>query len=128
MKRPDLEGLRVRLAGNDGVYLVDQGQKRLILSPNSYNRLFMTWSNIHVDLDVEMIDSGPVMDANAFLFKHFDSPKVFLYDTGKKRWIMSPASMTRYQFDWSKVQIYSSPLASNGWPDGPNISATGRPD
>jgi hypothetical protein len=128
MKRPDLEGLRVRLAGNDAVYLIDQGQKRHIHDPTSYGNLFRTWDNIHVDLDVEAIDSGLPIDAGAFLFRCYDSPKVFLYDAGRKRWIQSPATMDRYQFNWDRIQVFHIPLKDIAWPDGPVISATGRPD
>ncbi len=133
MNRTDLEGLRVRMAGTDAVYLIDKGQKRHI-SYDSYVGIFRDWNNIHVDLDVEAIDSGPDL-VGAFLFQCVGDPqpqaekaKVFLYDTGKKRHVGSPAAMDRFQFDWSKIHKYNIILSMVSWPDGPEITKTGRPD
>ena len=127
-KRIDLDGLRFRMPGEDAVYLVDQGQKRHIADPFVYSALFKDWQNIHLDIDIAAIDSGPEIDHSAFLFKCFDSPKVFLFDKGTKRHVANPAVMGRFQFDWNKIQRWNSPLSSIGWPDGPALIKTGRPD
>jgi transposase len=52
--------------------------------------------------------------------------KVFLRDSlgGNyvKRWITSPATMDRFQFDWGKINHWNVPLSAIGYPDGPDIS------
>jgi hypothetical protein len=127
-KRIDLDGLRFRMPGDDAVYLIDQGQKRHIADPFVYNALFRDWQNIHLDIDIASIDTGPAIDDSAFLFKCFDSAKVFLFDQGKKRHVATTAVMERFQFNWDQVQRYNSPLSSIGWPDGVELTKTGRPD
>jgi len=126
--RTDLDGLRFRKPGEDTVYVIDQGKKRGIPNPGVYDALFKTWDNIHLDIDINAIDDGPAVDQTAILFRCYDNPKVFLFDNGKKRWIESPAVMDRFQFNWNSIHVWNTPLSAIGYPDGPTITKTGRPD
>jgi hypothetical protein len=130
--RPDLDGLRIRMPGDDTVWVIDRGKKRGIPSPAVYNGLFSTWENIHLDLDVASIETGDVIPETAILFKCTDSPKVFLLDgispNQTKRHIASPAVMARFQFSWNRIHVWNAPIASISYPDGPQITKTGRPD
>jgi len=141
--RADLDGLRVRMPGSDAVYLIDQGMKRWIPSPAAYERLFRNWGNIHLDLHLDLIDSGSDFCDGVALLKCdvayspsgalMQGPLIVLSDSlyqtnpTNLRWIASPAVMERYQFDWSKVQQ---------WPSGgrilylvePSLTKEGRPD
>jgi len=116
------------MPGQDAVYVVDQGKKRGIPSAFTYEQLFRSWNNIHLDIDIEDIDTAPNLDMNSCLFKCFDDYAVFLLDNGKKRHIVSPAVMDRFEFDWKKVHIWNVSLKVLGIPDGPEICMTGRPD
>jgi len=122
--RSDLDGLRVRMPGTDTVYLIDQGKKRGIPNPQVYNALFRTWDNIHLDIDIDAITTGKVIDVNAILYKILSDPSVFLYEYGTRRLIKSPAVMDRYQFDSNRIYVFPSIV----FPDGPEITKTGRPD
>jgi hypothetical protein len=132
MLRKDLDGLRIRMPGQDGVYLIDQGKKRGIPSIQLYNQLFKTWDNIHLDLDIEEIDTGENLPTTAVLFRCVDDPRVFFLDgcppNQIKRHIFSPAVMDRFQFDWTKVHVWYVSIDAIKYPDGPEITRAGRPD
>ncbi len=120
------------MPGADAVSVIDDGKKRHIPDPFVYNELFSTWSNIHLDVDINDIDTGAQIPQTALLFRTYDSPKVFLLDGTPpnlvKRWIVSPAVMDRFQFNWGRIHLWNVPLAVIGIPDGSNITQTGRPD
>lgn len=130
--REDLDGLRVRMPGRNSVYVIDRGRKRGIPSPPVYDELFRTWDNIHLDLDLNDIETGDPIPENACLFRCLDDPKVFLLDEkdGKpiKRHVANPAVMERFQFAWGRVHRFNVPLDVLNIADGPEITATGRPD
>jgi hypothetical protein len=132
VQRPDLDGLRLRMPGNDTVWMMDQGKKRGIPSVQVYNELFSTWDNIHLDLNVDGIDTGSSLSSTACLFRCFDSGKVFLLDGTSpnfiKRHIASPDVMSRFQFSWNKVHVWNVSINVLQFPDGPAITKTGRPD
>lgn len=127
--RVDIRGLRVQLPGNTAIYLIDTtGKKRHIPNPQVYNAIFKNWEGIIQDLDVNDIENGPPLSANAILFKCIDSPNVYLLDSGAtpssyvKRHIANPAVMDRWNFDWNKVHVWNVPLSSIGYPDGSPIT------
>jgi len=128
--RTDLDGLRIRMPGNDAVYLMDKGKKRHIPNPAVYNELFRNWDNIHLDLD--KIDTGAPLPETAILFRCVDDPKVFLLDGAPphqvKRHIANPSVMDRFQFNWSKIHVWNVPLSAIGFPDGDTLTKVGRPD
>src|SRR5271166_5778124 len=98
-KRPDLDGLRFRMPGDDTVWLIDQGQRRGIVN-EAYLAVFRNWNNIHLDIDVAGIDSGPDLDRNTILFRCHDDDRTFLLDRRTKRHVHSPPVMERFQFDY----------------------------
>ena len=136
--RPDLNGLRVQQYGDPDIYLIDEGLRRRIPSPAVMAQLFTLgayWaykydpaaSSVILDLYVNEIDTGAQIPDDCILFMASDSPKVFLrdHDAGGsqiKRWITSPAAMTRFQFDWGNINHWNVPLGDIGLPDGPVIS------
>jgi hypothetical protein len=121
--RSDLDGLRFRMPGSDIVYLIDQGKKRGIPTAQVYETLFKNWDNIHKDIDIDAIDRGDDIDEAAFIFRFTNGPKVFLYEYGMMRHIVSPAVMERYQFRSPPYIIPPMQLKL-----GPEITQTGRPD
>lgn len=128
--REDLEGLKVRMPGTHTVYLIDQGKKRAIDSSELYWGLFSTMENIHLDLDVDEIESGEPIPEEAILFRCYDSPKVFLLDKAPdfvKRHVANPQVMSRYEFAWSRIHVWNVPLNVINIPDGVRLTKTGIP-
>jgi hypothetical protein len=119
--RPDLNGLRLKSVNDPKVYLIDQGTKRWIPNPSTYNNLFRDWTTIVVDIDVDEILTGAPLTDGAFLARAGTSAPVYLIDQGTKRWILNPPTMEKYDFDWGKVKEVDAVLI-NALPNGPNIS------
>ncbi len=136
--RPDLTGLRVQQYGDPNVYLIDQGLRRWIPTPEVMGRRFTLGTGVVyrydaaapgviLDLHVNQMDAGLQLPEECVMFQASDSPQVFLldHDAGGnqiKRWITSAAAMDRFQFDWAKIKRWNVPLAKLGLPDGPEIS------
>ena len=122
--RHDLDGLRLAKPGDPTIYLMDQGRKRGITDPMTYNGLFRDWNTVVQDVDVNEIDNGPVVDPRNILVQGYGEATIYLLDQGKKRGITSPATMDRYDFSWYKVhhvpvallqQINDGPVIA--WPE-----------
>lgn len=120
--RPDLSGLRVRSPNTAPIYVIDpDGYRRWIPNPDTYNNLFRDWTSVVVDLGTNLIAAGPALDDGAFLARAPGTAPVYLVSNGQKRWIVSPATMDKYWFDWSKIR--DVPLSAlNAIPTGPSWS------
>lgn len=119
--RPDLNGVRMKSPDNPMVYMVDQGKKRWIPNPSTYNNLFRDWTSIVVDIDVNEVPTGPQISDGAILARAGGTAPVYLVDQGMKRWIISPATMDKYDFDWGKIKVVE-PIVLGALPSGPDIS------
>jgi hypothetical protein len=119
--RTELNGVRVKAPNNPMVYLVDQGYKRWIPNPSTYNNLFRDWTTIVVDIDVDAIPTGAQISDGAILARAVNTAPVYLIDQGVKRWIVSPAAMDKYDFDWGKIKVVDS-VVIDALPRGPDIS------
>jgi hypothetical protein len=105
--RVDLNGYRLRKTFKDApIYLIDEGAKRHIADPPTYDALFRDWDGIVSDIDIDDIDDGPQIEPGTMLFRVNDTKPVYLLDIGKKqkRLITSPAAMDKYHFNWDRVQ------------------------
>jgi hypothetical protein len=96
----ELNGLRVRAPGQAETYLIDQGQRRWIPNPETFNNLFS--GEVTVSIDSINIPRGPDMTNGAILAQC--NATVFLIDNNVKRGISSPAVMEKYGFNWGQVQ------------------------
>jgi len=118
--RPDLSGLRVKSPNTAPIYLVDpEGYRRWIPNPATYNNLFRDWTGVAVDLGTNLISARPALDDGAFLARAPGTAPVYLVSNGVKRWVVSPATMDKYWFDWNKVRAVPAP-ALNSIPTGPS--------
>ena len=116
--RPDLAGYRIQIPGQPSVWLIDQqGYKRGIPNPTTYNNLFRNWSGIVADVDANEIANGPGLDDGAVLLKGSATPSVYIIDGGKKRGITSPAVMDQYYFNWGTIVVIPDILL-NAIPNG----------
>ena len=131
--RTDLDGLRMRKPGDDAVYLIDEGKKRYV-PYEAYITLFKNWEYIHLDINIDNIETGDPIDQNAWLWKCNDNPKVYLMDgkpgSYKKRHIKNTKVFKRFHFSWENVQRYNVPhdTYAPGIDDGPQLVKEGRID
>jgi hypothetical protein len=103
--RPDLAGYRIKEQGQPPVYLVDDdGTRRWIPNPLTYNNLFRDWDGIVQDLDINEIDRGPDITDGAILGKAPHAAPIYLISNDVKRWVTSPAVMDKFHFSWDAVQ------------------------
>jgi hypothetical protein len=108
--RPDLAGLRVQSPNSAPIYLIDpDGYRRWIPDPATYDSLFRDWGGVVVDLGTNRITEGPALDHGAFLAIAPGTNPVYLVSNGQKRWIVSPATMDKYWFDWAKIREVPGP-------------------
>ncbi|QDT24603.1 hypothetical protein [Gimesia chilikensis] len=102
--RNDLNGLRVQLPGNPAIYLIDEGCKRHIPNPSTFDNLFRDWSFTQ-DLDIDEIQTGSPISDGAILAQGKGRAEVYLIDGGMKRHVPSPQLMDRYNFRWPTDRI-----------------------
>ena len=102
--RNDLNGLRMQLPGNPAIYLIDEGCKRHIPNPPTFDNLFRDWSYIQ-DIDIDEIQTGTQITGGAILAQGKGRAEVYLIDGGTKRYVPSPAVMDRYNFRWPTNRI-----------------------
>ena len=121
-RRPDLAGVRIKSPNQPQVYLIDDdGTRRWIPDPPTYNNLFRNWDGIIQDINTNEIEEGPSITSGAILARGFNTPQVYLISNGHKRWVVSPEAMDKFYFSWDAVKedplILLDSIAS-----GPNIS------
>ena len=121
MVRNDLNGMRLRLPNKPEIYLMDEGKRRWIPDPPTYNGLFRDWNGVFPDIDIDEIDLGTQITHGALLIRGLASPKVYLFDQNKKRHVTSPAVMDKYYFDWGKIHPIDQAVV-DGIANGPDIN------
>jgi len=85
------------------VFVIKNGKKRHIPSPQAFNRHGYKWQNIKVLLE-DQLESYPDDE----LIKADNSPAVYIIVAGMKRHIPSPAVFIAYGFDWNNISVVSS--------------------
>lgn len=103
---PELNGQRLKLPNDPAVYLIDQGKRRWVPDPGTYNNLFSLpiLQGVGTDYNLLDIDLGTQITHDAVLAQPVGGAAVYLIDNGVKRQINSPDIMTKYNFDWNKIQ------------------------
>jgi hypothetical protein len=120
--RPDLDGYRMKGPGDPKIYLVDQGYRRWIPDPATYNNLFRDWNGIVQDPLIFDVPEGLQLASGTVLAKGSGTAPVYLVEPGSKRWIASPHNMDVYYFSWDRIYAVP-PVLLSGIPNGPTISA-----
>ena len=103
---PELAGQRVQLPGHPEIYLIDDnGLRRWIPNPATYDNLFRDWNGVNVDIQTGDITLGHRISDGALLAKDPGTAPVWLIDheLHVKRWIASPAVMDKFYFNWAKI-------------------------
>ena len=119
-RTPELNGLRVKIPGQPAVYLIDNGVRRHIPNPDTYNRLFRDWNNIQEAYYYALVDVGAPISTQAGLMRAYDQAAVYLVEPGSKRWITSPYVMDKYNFSWGNISLVPSYII-NSLPTGSSI-------
>ena len=119
--RPELNGRRIKHPDKGAVYIVDTGFKRLISTPQIYNRLFADWKSIVPLADLENIPNGPPISDGAVLVSTEGGDKVYLVDRGVRRLINSDELFAKYGFNRKTIAIVP-PLVLESVPAGRPIS------
>lgn len=109
---PELNGLRIKAAGSDDVYLVLDGRRHLIPSSVTYNALFRDTDGVRLVLTTANIADGGPLTAYAYLARSTNDTTVYLVSNGYKRQI-TPAALDKFGFDTTAVRTtYPSVLAA----------------
>jgi hypothetical protein len=103
------------------VYLVMFGTRRHVPDETTYFNLFANWDGIIIDPDLGSIPEGPPLTSGALLMRATGTAPVYLLTNGLKHWVTSQEAMTRYAFDYDKVQEWL-PIAVDSIPSGPDIN------
>lgn len=119
--RPDLNGYRVVLPAGGAVYLIDEGYRRWIPDPETYNNLFRNWDGIVRDINIVDIPEASPLSHGAVLAVPVGGGAVYLVSNGQKRWITSPAAMDKYWFNWDRIRETPQAIL-DGIPEGRSIS------
>jgi hypothetical protein len=119
---PELAGARIEAAGGPDIYLVDDdGTKRHIPDPTTYNNLFRDWTGIKV-VDTYAISSGPALTSGAYLgWDGVAGDPIYLVSNGQKRHITSPTVMDKFWFDPTKVRTVPQSTL-DALPNGPDLT------
>jgi hypothetical protein len=117
---PELNGMRVTVPGEPKVWLIDQGVRRHIPDPTTFERLFRNWDGIQQNPAFALIDEGRPISTQAQLLTASGTPKVFLVEPNSKRWITSPVVMDRYNFNWGTI-TWVPKFLLDAIPTGSNI-------
>ncbi|SRR6266568_2412411 len=122
VKRPDLAGERIQDPGQAAIYLIDDnGTRRWIPDPDTYNNLFRDWYGIDKTEPTREIVLGTQISRGAYLARVSGTAPVYLIDNGQKRWVSSSAVMDKFYFNWDKVKPIDAVTLSN-IPPGPDIT------
>ncbi|MBU4338515.1 lamin tail domain-containing protein [Patescibacteria group bacterium] len=92
------------------VYVLEHGIKRWIPNPAIFKNLFYDWGKIKKVAD-DMLNSFPngnnmgKIFSDGALLKSDKSPKVYLYDNGKLRWVTDPNIFNSNDFSWENITV-----------------------
>ncbi|MDZ4871056.1 MAG: hypothetical protein CLLPBCKN_000444 [Chroococcidiopsis cubana SAG 39.79] len=103
--RPQLNGRLIRLnEDSPPIYLVDEGRKRHVPNPQTFDNLFRDWDRLDNVPDLNEIDDGTAISNGAILARAINTAPVYLIDNGVKRHIASPETMDKYYFSWEEIR------------------------
>ncbi|WP_147263441.1 hypothetical protein [Roseimicrobium gellanilyticum] len=104
------------------VFLIDTGFKRLIGTPQIFNRLFADWKTIDLQSELDSIPNGPPLSDGAVLVSAEGGDKIYLVDRGVRRLIGSDELFEKYGFNRKKIAVVP-PLVLESVPAGRPLSA-----
>jgi hypothetical protein len=130
-ERPDLDGSRLIELGKPDVWLVFQGRRHRVPSPQVYENLFSETDNLVTVTDLDAIARGPELSPDAMLIRADGGTSIYLltaaYEGGVRRhFIPNYESFVEFSFDLSKVRDFP-PLLIDALPTGRDITGAHSP-
>jgi hypothetical protein len=104
-RRHDLNGRRVQNHGENEIYLVEDGFKRHIPDPQTYDSLFRDWNGILHDVNVHTIETGSPIPSGSQVAQAHGEDAVYFVDGYVKHHIASPEAMDRFHFKWPHHRV-----------------------
>ncbi len=106
-ERASKDGYVFRVAGEQAVYVVQNGTKFHIKSPEDLRALGYSWDR------VEVVPPGSLnflrdKPPEKTLMRERDNPAVYYYENGQKRWITSPDILEKMGHSWKDVKVVPS--------------------
>lgn len=92
------------------VYVLEHGLKRWIPSTLIFKNLFYDWGRIKIVPD-DVLNGFPLGNkmstsfSDGVLLKSDKSPKVYLYDNGKLRWVPDPYIFNSNNLSWENISV-----------------------
>ena len=118
-----LDGYRIKVKDERGVYLVFGEKKHLIPDEGTYNHLFENWKDIRTVSKSEFdgVETGDSIDSGAVLAKGSTAAVYLISMAGQKLHIEHKETMDKFDFDWKKVKAVPEILIAD-IPAGESIS------
>lgn len=118
------DGTLLKLANSPRVYVIIDGKKKWISTPEVFEQLRYQWTDIIVVTDT-VLNSIPNLEDN--LIRAIGNYKVYLVVNGIKRHIPNPAIFLDYGFNWGDVVDVDSSVVDK-YQDAFMIKETGNND
>ncbi|MBU2595918.1 DUF4091 domain-containing protein, partial [Patescibacteria group bacterium] len=123
------EGTLFRTRDNSSVYVVENGKKRLIPSPQIFEGMGYNWGEIIIAEDNNILGLHPKgediaqakVHPNGTLVKTVSSSGVYLLGDAKKRLIISPSIFNSRFVSWGRI-ITINQTEMDSYPQGDNLS------
>ncbi|NOQ67985.1 hypothetical protein GQ568_00925, partial [Patescibacteria group bacterium] len=97
----------VKEFGKPTVYLIENGKKRPIQNEKVFNARGFSWNNIIETDNLSSYQTGEILKEIEIiensLVKEINSPKIYLIENNKKRWIVNEVAFNNNGFLWSDV-------------------------
>ena len=113
------DGLVVKQAGADEIYLYQDGRFRWISSLDAFEHYHFTWSDVHVVED-GFLDQFELGSPLHVLLKCATSPHIYRLEAGAKRWIVDIGTFEAEGHVWDDVRLVPCQRLRN-LPDGETI-------
>jgi hypothetical protein len=121
---PELNGYLLKHPEKPEIYLILNGQRRLIPNVETVNGLFVTNRTVHEDFHIELITKGDDIAAGATLVKGDGADPWYLLAGGKvKMWIRDAKTFAQYQF---RAVSTVAQILINSIPDGPDVAGRAK--
>ncbi len=119
----DLDGTRLRIEGDHRVWLMINGERRLIADTSVYDALFSDVIKLRTEEDVESLPEGPPLNEGTCLVRPYGELSIYLvtgYPMPQRHLIETYETLIDFAFTESKVWNVP-PLVLDSVPLGPPI-------
>jgi hypothetical protein len=98
------DGFLFREAGSAAVYVVQNGTKFHVPSEQEFKALGFSWNDVR-EVAPGSLDFLTARPPERSLFRERGDPRVYFYENGQKRWIVSGEVFDRWGHRWSDVRL-----------------------